>query len=119
MITERDLQEAIAECEGQRNPTSNTCIKLAAFYTIRDNLYPKQNTDDNEVVPPSSPPQIRESRESRAATVSTYDGDSDFARLAYGLDIDDLMPIMDELMQTLQIIQPRLYDGVMRKLNNI
>ena len=41
MITENDLQEAIAECEGVRNPTANTCLKLAAFYTIKDKLYPE------------------------------------------------------------------------------
>jgi hypothetical protein len=39
MITEKDLKEAIAECEGERNPNANTCIKLAAFYTILDNMY--------------------------------------------------------------------------------
>ena len=39
MITEKDLQEAIAECEGQRNPNANTCIKLAAFYTIRQHMF--------------------------------------------------------------------------------
>ena len=30
MITEHDLKEAIAECEGNRNPDARTCIKLAA-----------------------------------------------------------------------------------------
>ena len=43
MITEQDLQAAIAECEGVRNPTSNTCLKLAAYYTIKDKMYPNNN----------------------------------------------------------------------------
>ena len=30
----------------------------------------------------------------------------------------DVWPIMDELMSTLQVLQPRLYDGVMRKLQD-
>ena len=34
MITLDDLEAAIAECEGERNPNANTCIKLAAYYTI-------------------------------------------------------------------------------------
>ena len=42
MITEKDLQEAIAECEGARNPNANTCIKLAAFYTIRQHMFGEQ-----------------------------------------------------------------------------
>ena len=39
MITEKDLQEAIAEGQGQRNPNANTCIKLAAFLTIRKEMF--------------------------------------------------------------------------------
>lgn len=35
MIKLEDLEEAIAECQGQRNPNADTCIKLAAFYTIK------------------------------------------------------------------------------------
>ena len=36
MITRRDLLEAIDKCQGQKNPNANTCIKLAAYYTILD-----------------------------------------------------------------------------------
>ncbi len=39
MITAQDLQEAIAECQGERNPNANTCIKLAAFLTIEREMY--------------------------------------------------------------------------------
>ena len=41
MITEKELHEAIAECQGQRNPNANTCIKLASFYTILDHMAEK------------------------------------------------------------------------------
>ena len=44
MITEQDLAAAIAECQGKRNPDAATCIKLAAFYTIRDAMFP-ENTE--------------------------------------------------------------------------
>ena len=36
MITRKDLIEAIEKCQGQKNPNANTCIKLAAYYTILD-----------------------------------------------------------------------------------
>ena len=45
MITEKDLRAAIAECQGARNPNATTCIKLAAFYTILNNLYPEQKEE--------------------------------------------------------------------------
>ena len=44
MITERDLLEAIDECNGARSPNANTCIKLAAFYIILDHLYGDEPT---------------------------------------------------------------------------
>lgn len=45
MITERDLDEAIAECQGQPHPNSNTCIKLAAFLTIKNFMFGKEQTE--------------------------------------------------------------------------
>lgn len=39
MITERDILEAIEECQSTPNPNANTCIRLAAFYTILDHLH--------------------------------------------------------------------------------
>lgn len=35
---------------------------------------------------------------------------------AEGVSTEHLFAVMDELMTTIQILQPRLYDGVMRKL---
>jgi hypothetical protein len=110
MIRESDLQEAIAECEGQRNPNANTCLKLAAYYTIRDHLEAQGNAP---VLPGRSyapePPQPE--------TIQ-WEGDSEFARTIRGLPVSYIMPIMDELMEAVQVLQPRLYNGVISKLNN-
>ena len=110
MITEQALQEAIAECHGERNPNANTCMKLAAYYTIRDHLEAQGNAP---VLPGRSyapePPQPE--------TIQ-WEGDSEFARTIRGLPVSYIMPIMDELMEAVQVLQPRLYNGVIRKLNN-
>lgn len=111
MITEQDLQAAIAECEGQRNPNANTCIKLAAFYTIRDHLFPHTDakpTPEPVIYSTASKPPGEE-----------YQSNTDFADLVYGMDKAALMPVMDELMTTLSVLNPRLYAGVMRKLEEI
>lgn len=113
MITEHDLQEAIAECEGQRNPSANTCLKLAAFYTIRDKMYPDE---------PGMAKQIPSY--SRAAGPvpngeAEYTSDSEFGRIVSGLDAAQVMPVMDELMDAVRAILPKLYDGVMRKLADL
>ena len=42
MITRHDLETAIAECQGKRNPDARTCIMLAAFYTIRREMFEEE-----------------------------------------------------------------------------
>lgn len=117
MIREQDLQEAIAECMGKRNPDANTCIKLAAFYTILNQLYPKQEQEQNvqSVIPAMS--FAAEPKEPSEQFIQ-WEGDSDFAQEVSGRAVSHIMPIMDELMQTVQVLQPRLYDAVMRKLKD-
>ena len=109
MITEQDLQEAIAECQGERNPNANTCIKLAAYYTIRDHQYPEK-----EIVPAYSyapPPDEVE-------TMITYESDTEFGRAIKGRPAGEIWPIVDELVnEPLRMIHPRLYAAFMRKLN--
>lgn len=101
MITEKDLQEAIAECQGVKNPTASTCIKMAAFYIIKDHLY-----GDKEVYSFAGP-QTDEVK---------YESETDFGRAISGRDINEILPLVDELMTTLQAVNPRLYNGVMRRL---
>lgn len=105
MITEKDLQEAIAECQGQRNPNASTAIKLAAFLTIQKEMFGK-----DEPVPSYSfaAPQAENQVEIESGT--------EFARLINGMDARDAWAVMDELMDTLAAINPRLYNGVMREL---
>ena len=107
MITEQDLQAAIAECEGQRNPTSSTCIKLAAFYTIRDNMYPKEKAEEPVFYSRSAGP------------VERWTSNTEFGQKIADQDISDIMPIIDELISTIQVLNPRLYAGVMRKLDGL
>lgn len=108
MITEKDLQEAIAECEGTRNPNANTCIKLAAFYTIRQHMFPTEQDEPTYSFSPNPTPAVEGD--------IYYDGDSDFAQRIDGMAQKDVWPVIDELMDTLRVMMPRLYDGVMMKL---
>lgn len=105
MIYEKDLDEAIAECQGKRNPDASTCIKLAAFYAIKRELYgrPAEYQPSYSYAPaPSSKIEIN--------------SESEFSKLIDGKSQQDIWPILDELMDTLKVLMPRLYDGVMRKL---
>ena len=112
MITEKDLQEAILECQGQRNPTATTCIKLAAFLIIKRELYPEQEPE-----PFNEPPTVYSYAQPEPAGTVTYDSGTEFSELINGRNQEDVWPVIDELMDVLHTINPRLYDGVMRKLD--
>ena len=101
MITEMDLREAIAECQGERNPDAHTCIKLAAYYTILNNMnFDLKGTYSRA----EAPEQV------------SYKSGSDFAEVVRGLYVDDVLDVMDELMDTIRVLMPKLYRATMEKL---
>lgn len=110
MIRDEDLREAIAEMQGQKNPNAQTCIKLAAYYIIQDHLQDK--VTERETRPLETEPYSI----SGSDPGITYEGESEFAQLIHGRDQDAVMAVMDELMSTLHVMHPRLYDGVMNKI---
>lgn len=103
MITEKDLLEGIAECQGQRNPNASTCYKLASFYTILDHIKHEGSTKNMPAQEYSYAPEI-------------YQSNTEFGMAIADLSDYEVLEIMDELMTTLSVVQPRLYASVMRKL---
>ena len=111
MITKHDLDSAIAECQGKRNPDSNTCIKLAAFYTIKREMFGEEK--DAEPLPtysfaPSPEPTVG----------IDYPGESEFARAIDGREQQDIWPVVDEFVEAVQTLMPRLYNAFMQKLQS-
>lgn len=101
MISEKELKQAIAECQGVRNPNAATCLKLAAFYTIQDHIAPQTSY-------------------SYAASEQTdqvgYDSGTEFSNAIHGKSSNDMWAVMDELMSVLQATNRRLYNGVIAKI---
>lgn len=108
MITEHDLDAAIAECQGKRNPDANTCIKLAAFYTIKRELFREEKNAEQPAYSYAQAPDRK---------VIEIDSDSEFARAIDGRNQYEILPVLDELMSTLKVIQPKLYNAVLDKLS--
>lgn len=113
MITEQDLQAAIAECQGVRNPNSSTCIKLAAFLTIQKELFGEKKQPETAEDPDVS---YSYSNKNLPETAVDYQGDSEFSLAINGREQSEIWPIMDELMTVLEATNQRLYAGVMRKI---
>lgn len=110
MITEKELHEAIAECQGARNPDAKTCLKLASFYTILDHI------KEEEKVPAQREIAIPQYSYAKAPEAMKYESETEFGEITSQLDEYTVMEMMDELMSTLSVVEPRLYASVMRKL---
>lgn len=110
MITERDLDEAIAKCQGESNPTNSTCIKLAAFLTLKDYLYPQESYQQYSY---SALP---------IEQVETYietTGDSEFLKAVDGRKADKVWKLVDELVETVKILHPRMYTTFIDKVQDL
>lgn len=92
MLDGREIDIEIARLEYMESNYANYS-KLADLYVIRDQLDRK----------PSSTPS----------------GDSDFLRMAADKDSEEVWAIMDDLMDTLQVSNPRVYSTIMRRLSSL
>ena len=116
MITKENLQEAIAECQGVRNPNASTCIKLAAFLIIQEHLYGQPSESDYSPTLPaysyaSAPVEPIE-------TTIDYQSDTEFSQAVDGKKASTVWPIMDELMEVLRVTNKPLYKATIRKIQD-
>lgn len=111
MIHRQELEDAIAEMQGQRDPNANTCYKLAAYYVIRDHM------EKGETVTRAAPPEPAgysgaAEREEEIPAV----GDTEFMQTISGMPTSAVLAVMDDCMTALKTVYPRLYHATLRKL---
>jgi len=102
----KEVEWAISELE-QEESSKTGYILLSALYTIRDKMSggPSAPAAYSMQAPP-------------AEAIDQY-GDSDFLRAVAGKDPAAAWGVMDEHMETLRVVNPRAYEGVLRKLSKI
>lgn len=82
--------------------------KLATLYTIRNQMQKQESETRSYELAYSSAP-------ADPALVEAY-GDSDFIAVISGLNQADVWEVMDDLMDTLRVTNPRVYNGIIRRL---
>lgn len=113
MITERELDAAIAEMLAKKDPDAATCRNLAAYYTIRNELFgvpapePAQQAVSYSNAAPEAPDTI------------AYKGRSEFARVVNGLPVDDVLYVVEQLFEMLRATNRRTYEAAMDELRDI
>lgn len=115
MITEPEIDAAIAECVGKRNPDANTVRTLAALYTIKEHLYPSEQFGKSEQLNATSNYSFAPPPDQKPDEI-VIDSDSEFARVIAGRKQEEVWPVMDELMDALKQLYPKLYNAVMDRL---
>lgn len=89
MISLDEINSEIAKLESQ--PASYAMIeRLSWFYTVRDHMTKE--------------------------TGETITGETDFLKACSGRPVCQVMAVIDDLMDALMVIQPRLYHAVMSKI---
>ena len=102
MITIEQINGEIAVLEDEK-PTHVVMGKLANLYTVRDHM----GIGEPEIVTPVVSERV------------VYDGSGEFAMAIRGKDVNAVLPVIDELMSTIEVLNPRLYQSVLRKLEEV
>ena len=97
MISINQIDNEITTLEAE-TPTHTTMQKLCALYVVRDHMQ-AEVTEENRL----------------ASTIPNY-GQSEFLQLVTGRSLKEVMIEIDDLVITLQTLNPRLYSSFMKRL---
>lgn len=97
MINPEELDKEILMLE-KKDTTYANCERLAWLYVVRDHITGQQTAQP---------------------TPLSVNPSSDFLQAVDGKDSVAVFAIMDDLMDTIRVTEPRAYDSVMRKIREI
>ena len=97
MLNIEEINKTILDLE-QHDTTYAVCEKLSWLYIVRDHL---TNQQQKQPVPLS------------------VSGDSEFLQAVDGKESTAAWLVIDDLMDTLKIVNPRVYESVLRKIREL
>lgn len=111
MLERRELDERIAEIVSKRDQTVGEIRDLAAFIVARNDLGKESAVGSyGDAAPnPTAAPVVE--------TIIGEHGDSEFLQTIAHRNADHVWAVIDGMMETLKAMEPRLYAGVIRRIN--
>lgn len=106
MLDIREVEYWISRYENEASKMAD-CVVLSSLYSIRDRLGGGETPEPRITAYSAAPPPQEP---------SGPHGSSDFLQAVSGKDSAAAWAVMNELMETLQAVKPRVYASVMRKL---
>jgi hypothetical protein len=95
MPSKEELLDAIKEIQS-KEPTYANCEKLATFYTLLRYLYSEEKGQSRDAFPASS--------------------GSEFRQAIAGKNIEKVVDVLDEHMEMVQVLFPKEYKEVIRRI---
>ena len=117
MITEKEVAQAIEEC--MREPvTGNKRAVLADLIIIQDYLF-GELTRAQEAKQPMPMQSYSAPPTEQVKTYIETNGDSEFLRAVDGRKADKVWKLIDELVEAVKILQPRMYTTFIDKVQDL
>ena len=117
MITEKEIEQAIKEC--LREPvTGNKRAVLADLIIIHDYLF----GEPMQAQEPPQPITMQSYSAPPMEQVETYietNGDSEFLKAVEGRKADKVWKLIDELVEAVKILHPRMYTTFIDKVQDL
>lgn len=114
MLNELEIRKEIARLEYEE-PSYLNYEKLATLYIIRTEMNKARDTEQG--IAPNIERRYSTSAESKQARAVGNYGDSDFLLAIADKAPGGVWPIIDELAESLRVMQPRTYAALMHKIN--
>ena len=112
MLDKREIDQAIAELENNKT-TFAACSKLATLYTVREHAFGDKEREEQGYSFAALP-----ETKSEEDVIRTR-GNSEFLQAVNGKRAESVWKIIDNLMGTLHVVNPRVHDDVIRRLNDL
>ena len=106
MFTQAELEDAVNELLDGKHSIQN-CERLAAIYVVLDHLYGEEK------------PMIQASHDNKTESEIGYYGASDFLKTVAGKSAKEVWHLMDELVEAVTVLNPRLMSNFYDKLNKL
>lgn len=117
MITEKEVEQAIQEC--MRDPiTGNKRAVLADLIIIQDYLF-GEPTRAQEVPQPMPMQSYSAPPTEQVETIVETNGDSEFLKLVNGRKAERVWPLINELVEAVKILHPRMYTTFIDKVQDL
>lgn len=114
MIDIKEIELEIADIEHAKDHSPSVCMYLSALYSIRDHM--NGGTPYREPIAYSQASYSREIEHPAISAKVEIAGNSEFLRSVTGKDTAAAWSIVDELMDNLKLVNPRVYDNVLMKI---